>query len=55
MTRINSKFLQGSIFIYSFTIPPFKIDQWSPLKVVISLIISPFAMALTQDPKTIFT
>ena len=40
--------------MFSFLIPPFNEEQWSPVKTSIGLIVSPFALALTQDPSSVF-
>lgn len=35
--------------VLSFIVPLYKIEQWNPHKTIISLILSPFAIALTQE------
>lgn len=54
MDVINNKVEAIENLVLSYLIPFYKIDQWDPKKAIISLIISPFLIALTQSVPGIF-
>jgi hypothetical protein len=49
LNKINNIVNEVEKVIFSYIVPFYKIEQWKPLKTFVSLLISPFIIALTQE------